>query len=45
LPTYTYKAYNRPLCMVINNRTKGVFYPGVDMFTLLQISDCTARCN
>ena len=39
--SYTYKDANHPICMVINNQTKAVFYPGVDIFTLLEINNCS----
>jgi hypothetical protein len=40
--TYAYKQNSHPLCMVINNQSKAVFYPSVDVFTLLEIKNCNA---
>jgi hypothetical protein len=37
--TYAYKQNSHPLCMVINNQSKAVFYPSVDVFTLLEIKN------
>jgi hypothetical protein len=40
--TYTFGSTTfHPVCIVINNKYKVVFYPSVDIYTLLEIDNCT----
>jgi hypothetical protein len=38
--TYGSTAFH-PVCIVINNKYKVVFYPSVDVYTLLEVDNCT----